>query len=422
MIPDSVTSIEQMAFYKCTSLTEVTIPESVTSIGDIAFGSCASLTEVTILSSVVSVGSRAFEYCGSLTSVTFNGNAPVGFNASAFRYTADGFTVYFREGATGFTEPTWNGYASQSLVSYTVDFDLGLHGTPAGGGELTQSILSGSGASEPIFTVGSGWFFTGWDAPFDSISSDLNITAVYEQALVPVLDISTFYESDAQESIVVDATPITGYPAIFTYQWYFNGFPVPPSWGGAGASYSIDGIVDNEGTWRVEVENGVGMTSETFEYRIFVDSDADGLSNYRETNITLTNSNDSDSDDDGLNDGDELNLHATDPLDSDSDDDEILDGIEVKHQSYGFDPTSDSTAELIAFQEAASDLPGVLTDEQRGKLSLGGVALSPAEGNTLSLDFVVEVSDDLEDWTTVDSLNYSVDTSDSKMFMRVRQP
>ena len=36
-IPNSVTSIGDMAFYGCTSLTSITIPNSVTSIGDDAF-------------------------------------------------------------------------------------------------------------------------------------------------------------------------------------------------------------------------------------------------------------------------------------------------------------------------------------------------------------------------------------------------
>ena len=39
IIPDSVTSIGEDAFYECTSLTSVTIPESVTSIGWYAFSS-----------------------------------------------------------------------------------------------------------------------------------------------------------------------------------------------------------------------------------------------------------------------------------------------------------------------------------------------------------------------------------------------
>ena len=46
IIPDSVTSIGDRAFYGCDSLTSVTIPDSVTSIGNWAFYHCDSLKEV----------------------------------------------------------------------------------------------------------------------------------------------------------------------------------------------------------------------------------------------------------------------------------------------------------------------------------------------------------------------------------------
>ena len=45
-IPNSVTTIEDFAFYKCNNLTSVTIPNSVISIGDRAFDDCNSLTDV----------------------------------------------------------------------------------------------------------------------------------------------------------------------------------------------------------------------------------------------------------------------------------------------------------------------------------------------------------------------------------------
>ena len=70
IIPDSVTSIGDHAFYGCTSLTNVTIPGSVTSIGSWAFQYCTSLTDVMISNSVTSIGDCAFKDCTSLTDVT----------------------------------------------------------------------------------------------------------------------------------------------------------------------------------------------------------------------------------------------------------------------------------------------------------------------------------------------------------------
>ena len=66
----NVTGIGERAFYKCSSLTSVTIPNSVTSIGDWAFYECSGLTSIGIHNSVTSIGSKAFSYCSGLTSVT----------------------------------------------------------------------------------------------------------------------------------------------------------------------------------------------------------------------------------------------------------------------------------------------------------------------------------------------------------------
>ena len=70
VIPDSVMSINDAAFFGCTSLTSVTIPDGVTSIGSAAFYGCSSLTSVTIPDSVTSIGSSAFWGCTSLAGIT----------------------------------------------------------------------------------------------------------------------------------------------------------------------------------------------------------------------------------------------------------------------------------------------------------------------------------------------------------------
>ena len=69
-IPSSVTTIGDSAFWGCNSLTNITIPSSVTTIGDSAFWGCDSLTEITIPSSVTTIGNSAFSLCDSLTNIT----------------------------------------------------------------------------------------------------------------------------------------------------------------------------------------------------------------------------------------------------------------------------------------------------------------------------------------------------------------
>ncbi len=82
VIPNSVTSIGEYAFYSCEGLTSVTIPNSVTSIGSEAFTACSGLTSVTIPNSVTSIGNGAFTNCSGLTSVTIpNSITSIGYTA-----------------------------------------------------------------------------------------------------------------------------------------------------------------------------------------------------------------------------------------------------------------------------------------------------------------------------------------------------
>ena len=70
VIPNSVKSIGDLAFYGCSGLTSVAIPNSVISIGESAFHACSGLTSLTIPNSVISIGIYAFAACYGLTSLT----------------------------------------------------------------------------------------------------------------------------------------------------------------------------------------------------------------------------------------------------------------------------------------------------------------------------------------------------------------
>ncbi len=72
--PDTVTSIEGMAFADCSNLTSVTLPSSLQSLGSLAFSGCP-LTEITIPKTLTYAGSSAqygpFSGCDQLKAVHF---------------------------------------------------------------------------------------------------------------------------------------------------------------------------------------------------------------------------------------------------------------------------------------------------------------------------------------------------------------
>lgn len=97
-IPNSVSSIGNMAFADCYLMTSTIIPNSVTAIGLGAFGYCLSLTNVTIGSGVTYIDSYAFEYCNSLTALCFQGDAP---SLGNYVFSGDLATVYYLPGTSG---------------------------------------------------------------------------------------------------------------------------------------------------------------------------------------------------------------------------------------------------------------------------------------------------------------------------------
>jgi hypothetical protein len=97
-IPNSVTSIEQQAFWNCSGLTSVTIGNSVTSIGVGAFWCCSGLESVTIGSGVTSIGSGAFTECSGLTSVTALNPTPVDIFDNVFT-NRENATLYVPKGS-----------------------------------------------------------------------------------------------------------------------------------------------------------------------------------------------------------------------------------------------------------------------------------------------------------------------------------
>ncbi len=83
VIPSSVTSINDYAFYSCTGLTSATISDDVTSIGHEAFRYCSGLTSATLGNNVITINDYAFSNCSGLTSITI-GNSVTTIGYCAF--------------------------------------------------------------------------------------------------------------------------------------------------------------------------------------------------------------------------------------------------------------------------------------------------------------------------------------------------
>ncbi len=118
VIPDSVTTIGDYAFRDCTSLTSVTIPEGVTSIGERAFQNCYGLTSITIPDSVTSIGNSDFEDCHGLTSVTIP-DSVTSIGESAFYRCSRLATINY----TG-TEEQWNAISKSSGWNYETSLNV----------------------------------------------------------------------------------------------------------------------------------------------------------------------------------------------------------------------------------------------------------------------------------------------------------
>ncbi|MDA7615156.1 hypothetical protein N8574_01800 [Akkermansiaceae bacterium] len=196
----------------------------------------------------------------------------------------------------------------------------------------------------------------------------------------PLVQLGALYESPSGEAIVIDATPAAGFPAEFTYQWCFNGFKIPANLGGTASSITIDNLQSNEGTWSVTVTNEIGSVEQSFEYRVYADTDSDGLSDAYEELVSLTDINNSDTDNDGLADGDEVNTYSTNPNSSDSDSDGFTDLYELE---TAYDPNS------------AESTP----DAQVNIMTAIEVDFNAALGATYEIQF----STDTIEWTVIEA-------------------
>jgi hypothetical protein len=276
VIPETVENIGDRAFSMCYNLQEITIPgsvknigaymfmesalatvfigEGVESIGITAFGFCSRLTHVTIPSSVTSIATSAFVYCMRLESAEFAGDAPT-MGVDVFLGASSGFTVFYQQNATGFTTPTWNGYAAQEIY---LDLDLDTQIVLFEGGSYSIDVSSNASWSvggkpdwvsvSPASGSGDATLAVEVEANSRSISRQgiINIAGI-EHVITQYGDTRDFTYVDNGDDIVI--TGYTGNGGAVEIPSTINGKPVAEI-----GAYAFKG---NGSFTRVEISDGV---------------------------------------------------------------------------------------------------------------------------------------------------------------------
>lgn len=164
MIPNSVTSVGQNAFYRCAALKSVTlgsgmtqigesmfyyclglesivVPEGYTALGYEAFAGCSALKTVDLPSTLTTIGAEAFSGCSSLEKVTARMATPVAISADVFEdVDVASCGLYVPESSVSLykADAQWGKFANISAISAT-----GVDGINAGTAKAIAYVSGG---------------------------------------------------------------------------------------------------------------------------------------------------------------------------------------------------------------------------------------------------------------------------------------
>ena len=242
VIPNSVTSIGDFAFYNCSGLTSVTIPNSVTNIGNHAFYECTGLTKVNITdiaawcniafsssysnplyyanhlylndvevtdlvipNSITSIGSYAFYKCNSLTSVTIP-NSVTSIGYSAFAYCRGLTSVTIPNSVTSIGDYAFSGCSS--LTSVTIPNNVATIGSNAFNNVL-NIVYNGTVSGSPWGAKYVNGYADGWLLYSDSTKTTILLCSMAATgeliipASVATISNNAFYGCSGLNSVTI---------------------------------------------------------------------------------------------------------------------------------------------------------------------------------------------------------------------------
>ena len=237
-IPVSVTTIGTCAFEGCSGLTSVTIPNSVTEIGEHAFTGCGGLTSVTIPNSVTTIGNGLFAYCSELTSVSIP-NSINFISHGMFQDCSALTTIDIPNSVTAIGEQAFCSCTKLTTVtipnSVTHIYDLAFYGC---------KVLGSITIPYSVTTVGNAAFY-----------GCRKLTEVYCLAATPpTVEIYTFYDSP-RSSLYVPEIAVDAYRSAAYWGQFTNivGIDyVPPV-----STFEVDGVY-----YRIKGANAVSVIAD----------------------------------------------------------------------------------------------------------------------------------------------------------------
>ncbi|HAA87668.1 MAG TPA: hypothetical protein DCE22_05385, partial [Verrucomicrobiales bacterium] len=275
---------------------------------------------------------------------------------------------------------TWDGTTCRLFI----DGELSKEGsdTPIRGPDDHDFVIGGTGAGHTKFKGKIDELRIYNRALSESEVAELHETEkpLDPDPSPPVLTLEEFYEALPDETITIDATPESGFPDNFTYQWYFGTLLIPERLGGKESSRTISANEDNNGLWKVVVSNSEGSAESIFNFMAYKDTDGDGISDGREKFVIGSDPELADTDSDGIKDYDEVYTYGTSFSKADTDGDGFDDIFEINTK---YDPLDqESTPEAYLEIQTAVE-----------------IKFNAAK----DLNYKIENSVDLENWSAIEN-------------------
>ena len=217
-------------------VTNLIIPNTVTSIGNFAFYNCSGPTSVTIPNSVTSIGDYAFRNCSGLTSIISMAQVPPTLGTGVFNNVPHNIPVYVPYGSLAAYQSA-SGWSS--FTNYIGICSIAVEANPIEGGTVTGAGIYNQGTTATLTaTPNTEYVFINWTNNGNVVSTNANYTFTIMETGTYVANFGIEYvitaEVNPAESGTITgagtyyqgttatlvATPVTGYHFV---NWTENG-------------------------------------------------------------------------------------------------------------------------------------------------------------------------------------------------------